>query len=156
MQTNGVAPIGKSLALAMLLAWRKLIITLKNINTISWQNVLIGNHCLANSVFLMALTFGWRTVWLAATFCVHQHLAGSCFWREAFFWLVYFFWQPVFIHSYFRITTICIWTPLLNHYRSYRQISKIGEIDCPNPKWFTQLFQRFRTADQIYTLKLIL
>ena len=31
-----------------------------------------------------------------------------------------------------------MWLPLLNHYRSYgyRQISTVGTIDCPNPKWF--------------------
>ena len=29
-----------------------------------------------------------------------------------------------------------MWILLLNHYRSYRQISTIGEIDCPNPKRF--------------------
>ena len=35
-----------------------------------------------------------------------------------------------------------VWIPLLNHYSSYRRISKIGEIDCPTPKRFNSpLFQ---------------
>ena len=29
-----------------------------------------------------------------------------------------------------------MWMPLLNQYRSHRHISTVGEIDCPNPKWF--------------------
>ena len=32
-----------------------------------------------------------------------------------------------------------MWIPLLNQYRSYSQISTIGEIDCPTPKRFNSL-----------------
>ena len=35
-----------------------------------------------------------------------------------------------------------MWMPLLNHYRSFRQISTVGEIDCPNQKRFNSLLTR--------------
>ena len=38
-----------------------------------------------------------------------------------------------------KLSTLHMWIPLLNQYRSYRQISTIDEIDCPNPKRFNSL-----------------
>ena len=44
-----------------------------------------------------------------------------------------------------------MWIPLLNNYRSYRQISIIGDIDCPSPKQFySSLTQNwFRILERI-------
>ena len=41
--------------------------------------------------------------------------------------------------------------PLLNHYRSYRQIYTIGEMDCPTPKRFNSPLTQnpFRILERI-------
>ena len=46
-----------------------------------------------------------------------------------------------------------MWIPLLNHYRSYRQISTIDEIDCPNHKRFNSPFTQnlFLIMERIFS-----